>query len=162
MAFALVPDELWQEIEPLLPRKRRSRKGGRPPSEARACLSGIVFVLRTGCPWNLLPVELSGVSGVTCWRYLRDWTKAGVWRDVHQRLLNRLGRLDDVVRMIHDDKAADRVIANASVTDVSAEEWNKLMSAEGGEAASSPKKTKKKTSKTTAAAGGKKKTTSNK
>ena len=96
MAFTLVSDDLWQEIEPLLPRKRASRKGGRPTADNRSCLLGIVFVLRTGCPWNLLPFELGGVSGVTCWRRFSEWTTAGVWPEVHQRLLNRLGRLGHV------------------------------------------------------------------
>ena len=115
MAFTLVPDELWQEIEPLLPRKRRSPKGGRPPSDPRACLVGIVFVLRTGCPWNLLPEELSGVSGGTCWRYFRDWTKAGVWSEVHQRLLNRLGRLGHVkLKRAVVDSASVRAVFGGS------------------------------------------------
>ncbi len=54
----------------------------------RAALGGIVFVLRTGCPWRLLPKELGCGSAVTCWRRLRDWQRAGVWERLHETLLN--------------------------------------------------------------------------
>jgi transposase len=90
----LVPDELWEEIEPLLPpRPPPSPKGGRPPVDDRAALAGIVFVLHTGVPWQMLPTEAFGVSGSSCWRRLGEWAALGVWPEVHARLLERLGRL---------------------------------------------------------------------
>jgi len=89
---ALVPDELWTEVEPLLPKRVVSPQGGRPHVSDRACLTGIVFVLKSGVTWNMLPGELGCGSGVTCWRRLRDWTKAGVWPEVHRRLLRELGK----------------------------------------------------------------------
>lgn len=92
MAAVLVSDELWAEIEPLLPPPKRSPKGGRPTVGARQVLTGIVFVLRSGISWNLLPIEMGCGSGVTCWRRLRDWTRAGVWPAIHLKLLQRLGR----------------------------------------------------------------------
>jgi transposase len=91
MAFLLVPDEFWNEIEPLLPVAAPRPKGGRPPVSNRNALVGIVFVLRTGAAWRMLPKELGCGSGVTCWRRLRDWTELGVWPEVHRRLLNLLG-----------------------------------------------------------------------
>jgi len=97
MAFSLVPEELWVEVEPLLPAEPPKPKGGRPRVPDRACLTGIVFVLHSGMSWNMVPQELGCGSGVTCWRRLRDWTAAGVWPAVHQRLLdtlNRLGAID--------------------------------------------------------------------
>src|ERR687890_1258196 len=87
----LVPEDLWEAIEPLLPNELPNPKGGRPRVPNRAALAGIVFVLRTGCPWRLLPRELGCGSGVTCWRRLRDWQEAGVWERLHTRLLNWLG-----------------------------------------------------------------------
>jgi len=66
-------------------------KGGRPRIPDRAALSGIIFVLRSGLPWEMLPQEMGCGSGVTCWRRLRDWQKAGVWRKLHRALLDRLG-----------------------------------------------------------------------
>jgi Putative transposase of IS4/5 family (DUF4096) len=72
MAEPLVPDELWEAIAPLLPRhKARPGKRGPPPVDDRACLTGIVFVLRSGIPWEMLPQEMGCGSGVTCWRRLR-------------------------------------------------------------------------------------------
>lgn len=89
---ALLPNELWSEIEPLLPPKVPSPEGGRPPVSNRQALTGIIFVLKTGLPWNMLPLEMNCGSGVTCWRRLRDWTRAGIWKEVHRRILNQLGR----------------------------------------------------------------------
>jgi transposase len=91
MSDSLVPDFLWEAIEPLLPPEPPKPKGGRPHVPARAALAGIVFILRTGCPWRLLPKELGCGSGTTCWRRLRDWQAAGVWERLHGRLLDWLG-----------------------------------------------------------------------
>jgi transposase len=73
MAAALLPDPLWDLVEPLLPIRPRLSQGGRPRASDRACLTGIVFVLRSGIPWQMLPQELGCGSGMTCWRRLRDW-----------------------------------------------------------------------------------------
>ena len=97
MAKPLVSDELWEAIEPLLPPRPRRPRGGRPPVADRDALRGILFVLRAGLPWNLLPPELGCGSGSTCWRRLRDWHQAGVWSALHQVLLDVLAdaeRLD--------------------------------------------------------------------
>src|SRR5687767_4561339 len=91
MARVLVPDELWSRVEPLLPPRRPHRKGGRPWCSDRAALGGILLVLRTGLPWEDLPQEL-GCSGMTCWRRLRDWKKAGVWERLQDGVLGELGR----------------------------------------------------------------------
>ena len=47
----LVPEQLWQAIQPLLP-PPPCRYGGRPRVDDRACLAGIVYQLRTGIPWR--------------------------------------------------------------------------------------------------------------
>lgn len=93
----LIDDELWALVQPLLPPHAPHPKGGRPFVDDRAALTGIVFVLRSGIPWEMLPHELGCGSGVTCWRRLRDWQAAGVWDRLHQLLLGRLaqaGKLD--------------------------------------------------------------------
>jgi transposase len=87
---------LWAVIEPLLPKQRRSRKGGRPPVPHRAALTGILFVLRTGIPWEYLPREMGCGSGVTCWRRLQAWQRRGVWKRLHQVLLERLAAADQI------------------------------------------------------------------
>ena len=96
MSKPLVSDDLWEAIVPLLPRERSKPKGGRPRCDDRLALAGIIFVLRSGIPWEMLPREF-GCSGMTCWRRLRDWQTAGVWAKLHRVLLERLsnaGHLD--------------------------------------------------------------------
>jgi transposase len=98
MAKPLLPDELWKRIEPLLPKPkpRRFRYPGRKPVEDRKVLIGILFVLKTGIPWEDLPQEMGCGSGMTCWRRLRDWSKAGVWQKLHEQLLAELNGADQI------------------------------------------------------------------
>jgi transposase len=91
MAKPLVTDELWNEVQPLLPQPPRDPRGGAPRKPDRPCLEGIVHVLRTGCQWKLLPKSPLWPSGTTCWRRFSEWTKVGVWPQLHRRLLNQLG-----------------------------------------------------------------------
>ena len=90
MTAPLLPDQLWELIRPHLPEHNRRFWGGRPPLDDRRALMGIIFVLKTGIPWNYLPKEMGCGSGMTCWRRLRDWQEAGVWDTVKQILLNNL------------------------------------------------------------------------
>lgn len=91
MAKPLIDDDLWALIEPLIPVKpRRYRYPGRKPLPPRQALTGIVFVLKTGIPWEDLPQEMGCGSGMSCWRYLRDWQAQGVWQRLHEVLLARL------------------------------------------------------------------------
>lgn len=90
----LVPDRRWTVIAPLLPPAPPKPKGGRPRVPDRAALTGIIFVLKSGIPWEMVPLELGCGSGVTCWRRLRDWHQAGVWAALQRRLLDHLGQAD--------------------------------------------------------------------
>ena len=85
-------DKLWQIIEPLLPPEPSKDKGGRPRVPARAVLCRLIYVLKTGIPWRSLPKQLGYGSGVTRWRRLREWQKAGVFILLFRNLLDRLGR----------------------------------------------------------------------
>ena len=117
----IVSDELWARIEPLLPVvPRRSDHPGRKRLDHRKVLSGILFVLYTGIPWEFLPQELGFGSGMTCWRRLRDWHQAGVWQRLHESLLAELhaaGALDwsravidgSHIRAMKGDPKRDRV-----------------------------------------------------
>ena len=96
MRKPLVSDTLWEAIAPLLPPEPPKPKGGRPRIPDRAVLSGIIFVLKSGIPWEMLPQEMGCGSGATCWRRLRDWQAAGVWGRLHHTLLNRLGEADQI------------------------------------------------------------------
>jgi transposase len=93
----LVSDELWAEIEPLLPKHKASAKGGRSRADDRTALTRIIFALRTGIPWQDLPVEMGCGSGSTCWRRLREWQRSELWARLRRRLLERLehaGKID--------------------------------------------------------------------
>src|SRR6516164_9452923 len=92
MAIAILPGALCDLIAPLVPTPISKPRGGRPRLPDRACLTGIVFVLRSGIPWRMLPQEMGCGSGMTCWRRLRDWQQAGIWDLIHFVLLNWLSR----------------------------------------------------------------------
>ena len=96
MAKPLVSDELWEIVPPLLPspKPRRFRNPGRKPLDDRRVLTGMLFVLKSGIPWEMLPQEMGCGSGMTCWRRLRDWQQAGVWQKLHATLLSRLHGAD--------------------------------------------------------------------
>ena len=92
-----ISDELWAEIEPLIPvRQRRRRYPGRKAIDDRRVLNGILHVLHTGIAWEDLPAEYGYGSGVTCWRRLRTWQQAGVWEKLHELLLAELHAADQL------------------------------------------------------------------
>ena len=97
MAKPIVTDELWEVIEPLIPQvKRRHRYPGRKRIPDRRVLTGILFVLRSGIPWEELPQEMGCGSGVTCWRRLNEWQRQGVWARLHEVLLAKLNAADQI------------------------------------------------------------------
>jgi transposase len=121
MAKPILGDELWEIIEPLLPppKRRRKRHPGRKPIGHRQALSAILFVLKTGLAWELLPQELGWGSGMTAWRRLHAWQKKGVWKKIHAALLAHLHQADQInwsraivdsssVRAVHGGKKRAR------------------------------------------------------
>src|SRR5262245_7521210 len=125
--MTLVDDALWRRLEPLLPKRRpRNRRyAGRKPIPDRAALTGILFVLRSGVPWNMLPKEMGCGSGSACWRRLARWQRAGVWKRLHAVLLSELrrqGRLDlaraivdsGSLRAVRGGKKLDRTLPIAA------------------------------------------------
>lgn len=98
MAKPILDDALWEVIEPLLPqpKPRRYRFPGRKPIENRKALTGILFVLKTGIPWEFLPQEMGCGCGMSCWRRLNEWHKAGVWQNLHEVLLSQLQSEDHI------------------------------------------------------------------
>lgn len=91
---AIVPDKLWELVEPLLPAEPSKQGRGRPRVSNRAAFTGIIFVLKTGLPWEYLPREMKCGSGMTCWRRLLEWQEAGVWEMLHLLLLEKLAAAD--------------------------------------------------------------------
>lgn len=97
MAKKLVDDALWEVVHPLLPPPPPHPSGrGRPRLSDRAALTGILFVLKSGIPWEMLPQEMGCGSGMTCWRRLCEWHQAGVWQNLHHLLLNRLEQTNQI------------------------------------------------------------------
>ena len=96
MAKALLPDDLWALIQPLLPTYRPSPKGGRPRIDDRAALTGILFVLKTGLPWEYLPRELGCGGGMSCWRRLHAWQQAGSWQRTHDAMPQHVREYDQI------------------------------------------------------------------
>ena len=95
MSKLLVTDELWALVEPLLPRHEPNPLGGKPRKSDRVCLTGILFVLKTGIPWEDFPHEM-GCCGMTLWNRLAEWTRAGVWDELHRVLLGELRGADAI------------------------------------------------------------------
>jgi transposase len=100
MSEPLLSEQLWQRIEPLLPKQKKRRHvqyAGRKPVDARKVLQGIIFVLKTGVPWKSLPATSDFPSGHTCRRRLLEWERKGVWQRLWQSILSELqakGQLD--------------------------------------------------------------------
>ena len=118
MSKLLVTDELWEIIEPILPKHEPSPKGGKPRVPDRVCLTGILFVLKTGAQWEDFPHE-TGCCGMTLWNRLDEWRAAGVWDALHRLLLDELRGADAIdfrrvvvdsasVRAVHGGKKRDR------------------------------------------------------
>jgi transposase len=117
MSHASLPEDLWQEIEPLLPPDvRPSRRGGRPRVLNEIVMRGIYFVLCTGIRWEDLPKEF-GCSGMTCWRRLRDWQLLSIWDQLHRLMLSALrkaGKLDMSLAVV--DSSSSRAVGGGDET----------------------------------------------
>jgi transposase len=113
MSRVLIDDDLWSIVEPILPPWRPSSKGGQPRKLDRLCLTGILFVLKTGIPWEDFPQEM-GCCGMTLWNRLAEWQQAGVWQKLHRVLLGRLheANLIDWSRAVVDS-ASVRAVGGA-------------------------------------------------
>jgi transposase len=110
MGKLLVPDELWERVEPILPKHLPSPKGGKPRKPDRLCLTGILFVLKTGIPWEDFPQEM-GCCGMTLWNRLSEWMAARVWPTLHRLMLDELRGVDaiDFSRVIVDSSSVRAV-----------------------------------------------------
>jgi transposase len=80
-----IPDELWDEFKKIIPREKPSKTVGRPIVKYRLVLDGILYVLRTGCQWKMLPKEYG--SGSTCHRRFQEWNKLDIFKKMWIKLL---------------------------------------------------------------------------
>ena len=104
----VLTDEHWERIKHHLPAAAASPKGGRPRADDRACLEGILWLLRTGARWCDIPVDLP--SGSTCWRRLREWAGEGVLAAIQAELV---GELAELGRLDLDEVLADATFVRA-------------------------------------------------
>lgn len=91
LARRLVPDGLWEIVEPLIPpAKVRPQGGGRTRVDDRAAFTAMTFVLTSGCAWRQVP-EVFGVAPTTLHRRFLEWASAGLWQRLHRAALDRFG-----------------------------------------------------------------------
>ena len=80
-----ISDELWNIISSTLPTEKPNKTIGRPAIPFRKVMNGILYVLRTGCQWKMLPKEFG--SGSTCHRRFQQWNGIGIFKNMWIRLL---------------------------------------------------------------------------
>ena len=86
-----IPDELWDEIKSILPKEKPLETVGRPIVRYRKVIDGILYVLRTGCQWKMLPKEYG--SGSTCHRRFQEWNRLNAFKKVWIKLLKTYDHL---------------------------------------------------------------------
>lgn len=91
-----VSDEVWGQIQPLIPvAERNPQKPGRPRVDDRKVFNGVLFVLRTGCQWNAL--NATGIcSSSTAHLRFQTWVKAGVFFEIWKRSLLKYNELKGI------------------------------------------------------------------
>ena len=89
-----IPDALWNLIEPILPPDKPPGANGRPRVPNRTVLNGILYVLRTGCQWKMVPCQYS--SGSTCHLRLQTWVRAGVFERIWRVCLKHYDDLQGI------------------------------------------------------------------
>ena len=104
----ILTDEQWVRIAAHLPRHAPSPQGGRPRTDDRECMEGILWLLRTGSRWRDIPIDLP--SGSTCWRRLQEWAGEGVLQDLHSILIEEL---DDLGALDFEELFADATFIRA-------------------------------------------------
>ena len=103
-----VSDELWEQVQPLIPPAPSHAKGGRRRMEDRKAFEAIVYVLRTGIQWNALPRE-RGASSTVHDRF-QEWERAGFFKALWQA---GLSDYDDLVGIQWEWQAVDGVLTKA-------------------------------------------------
>lgn len=92
--FHQISDVLWDRIEPILPNYKRSCKGGRPRLSLRNVVTGILYVLRTGCQWKAMPTEFG--SGSAIHAYFQEWVERGVFAKLWRLALEEYDDLQGI------------------------------------------------------------------
>ena len=89
-----VPDEFWKSLSPLIPDHPIGPKGGRRPKLHRVIFNGILYVLRTGCQWKMMPREYG--SGSSAHRHFQAWVRSGVFHGLWRLCLQQYDHLKGI------------------------------------------------------------------
>ena len=89
-----VPDDLWEEIEPLIRQLDPSKPTGRKRQDPRKMLNAIIFRMRSGCQWNKIPSYLGDDS--TVHHTFRRWESTGVFPRIWAAIQSRCEELGGV------------------------------------------------------------------
>lgn len=108
MAWRAVTDKQWELIKAELPRRKRPKKGGRPPADDRQCFEGILWILWTGAPWSELPERYGSKS--TVHRRLKEWAESDVLLKMWRAFLDQL---DDRKKVRWDECFIDGMFIQA-------------------------------------------------
>ena len=94
----LISDDLREVLKPLLPtpKPRRFKNPGRKPMDPRKVLTGMLYVLKGGIQWEMLPQELGFGPGMSCCRYLNAWQQQGIWKCIRKVVLTKLRKADKI------------------------------------------------------------------
>ena len=83
-------DDQWNILAPLLP---SAKPGGRPRTvDMREVINGVLYVLRTGCPWRMLPHDFPPWQ--TVYQYFRKWKNEGIWEQINEALRPEVRRAE--------------------------------------------------------------------
>ena len=105
-----IPNDLWELMETLLPPEKPPHSNGRPQVPNRTVLNGILYVLRTGCQWKMIPPQYS--SGSTCHRRFQSWVRAGIFERIWRVCLRHY---DDLKGIDWRFQSLDGAIVSAPV-----------------------------------------------
>lgn len=93
----LIPDALWSEIDPLIPKRKVKHPLGisRPRVPNRDAMNGIFFVLKTGCQWNALN-DTGIVSSSSAHRRFQEWTEDGTFKKIWKHCLKKYDAMEGI------------------------------------------------------------------
>jgi putative transposase len=82
-------DKQWQDLVSLLPKPKKKAGGpGRLPLHLREVVNAILYVMRTGCQWSMLPSDYAHYKSV--FHYYNTWSKKGIWEQIHVQLVRKV------------------------------------------------------------------------
>ena len=83
-----------KHLKPLLPAANKQADGpGRTPLDLREVINAILYVMRSGCSWGLLPNDYPNHKSV--YHYSNTWSRQGIWQQIHVKLVSKVRKKAD-------------------------------------------------------------------